>query len=108
MEGQLVKLLAALMVCTGCLMTYLASNRQRLLAKPALRELAWITFAVLQAAAILLLASVYGPVAGALLVLVLVVCLWTGLVLAAAHLHGRPLLVGSLAAILSSLIMVTG
>lgn len=108
MEGQFVKVLAALLACAGCLVAYLASGRQRLLAKPLARKPAWILFALLQLASAWLLAGIYGPLAASLLVLMLVMVLWTGLVLTSAHLHGRPLLVGSLAAILFSLIMVTG
>jgi|GEM_PF-1501999 len=108
MEGLLVKLLAAALVCAGCLMTYLASTRQRLLAAPIARKPAWIAFALLQSGAAGLLAGIYGATAGALMVLALVMCLWIGLVLASAHLQGRPLLVGSMALALFSLIMVAG
>lgn len=108
MEDATIKLLAGALVCAGCLITYLASPRQRLLAKPLAKKTAWIFFAPLQLAAAWLFAGIYGPTAGALLVLALVMCLWIGLVLASAHLHGRPLLVGSLALALLSLVMVSG
>lgn len=108
MEGLLVKPLAAALVCAGCLITYLASTRQRLLAAPIARKPAWIVFTLLQPAAAWLLTGAYGPAAASLLVLTLVMCLWTALVLVSAHLAGRPLLVSSLALTLFSLIVVAG
>lgn len=108
MEDAPVKLLAAALVCVSCSITYLASNRQRLLPGPIAKKSAWIVFTLLQLAAIWLLTGIYGPVAAPLLVLVLAMCLWIGLVLVSAHLDGRPLLVSSLALALFSLIMVTG
>jgi len=108
MEIQLVKLIAGALVFSGCLLTYLASPRQRLLAKPLERKSAWGLFSGVQLLACVLLANIYPPVSAVLLVLTMVMLAWIALVLAAAHLARRPLLVGSLGLILSSLFMVTG
>ena len=108
MELLLLKLCGGGLVFAGCLLTYLASTRQRLLANPLERKSAWALFTGLQLLACVLLANVYPPVSAALLVLTLVMFWWVALVLASAHLARRPLLVGSLGLILSSLFMVTG
>ncbi|WP_299598244.1 hypothetical protein [uncultured Microbulbifer sp.] len=108
MTDSLIKLLAATLIFSGCLITYLASARQRLLGNPVPRKPAWALFASSQVLACVLLAGVYPAVSAVLLVLTLVMCLWIGLVLASAHLAGRPVLVGSVGLVLFSLIMVTG
>ncbi|MFD1216807.1 hypothetical protein [Microbulbifer celer] len=108
MEIQLLKGLAGALIFGGCLLTYLASSRQRLLAKPFARKPAWGLFAAVQMLAWVILAGIYPPFSAALLVLTLVMSVWIGLVLVSAHMTGRPLLVGSMGLVLFSLIMVTG
>lgn len=108
MDIQLIKLCAGALAFTGCLLAYLASARQRLLRRQLERRSAWGLFGGLQLLACVLLANVYPAVSAVLVVLSLVMFAWIGLVLASSHLAGRPLLVGSVGLILSSLIMVTG
>lgn len=108
MNDQLLKLLAATLVFGGCLLAYLASPRQRLLSRPVAHRPAWALFAASQVLAGAMLATIYPPVSAILLLLTLVMCLWLALVLASAHLAGRPLLVGSMGLVLFSLIMVSG
>lgn len=108
MEGQAIPVVAAIMSSAACLSTYMASTRQRLLSSPLNKQLAWIVFVLLQLASTVLLANIYGLIAAALLILMMVMCLWTALVLASAHLSGHPLLVWTLTLTLFSLIMVTG
>ncbi len=108
MEIPLLKLLAGALGFGGCLLTYLASSRQRLLGKPLEQKSAWGLFAGMQLLACALLANIYPPVSAVLLVLTLVILSWIALVLVSAHLARRPILVGSLGLLLTSLVMVTG
>ncbi len=76
----------------GCLAPYLASNRQKLLLRPLPRWLGWAAFVLLQLVAYAGLRLHYAPLTAGLLLLMLIMCAWPFMVIAAAHTGPRPAL----------------
>lgn len=103
-----MKLLMILPVWTGCLLPYLASSRQQLLLAKLPKVPAWIGFCLLQVFAIWGLSSFYGTMAASLIVLMLVMCMWIGLVLLASHLARRLMILCIIAIGFFSLIALSG
>ncbi len=103
-----MKLFVTLVVWTGCLLPYLASSRQQLLASKLPRFLSWCGFTLLQAIAIYGLGTLYSTLISGLIVLMLVMCMWVGLILVASHLSGRLLLVSTIGLAFFSAVTLTG
>lgn len=101
-----MRLLFITLAWAGCLLPYLASRRQQLLAKPLPKGLAWAGFVICVAAAVAALAMLYTPVSALLFTLVLVMCLWPVTVFLSAHLRQRPVLVSVLVFVAFSMIML--
>lgn len=105
---MVLKILAVALSWSGCLLPYLAARKQWLLSRSLPRGLSWTAFCILQLLAITALSAVYGVTIAALITLMLVMCSWSALVLAAGHMQGRPALLSALAVAVLSVIMVVG
>ena len=103
-----MKLLLVLVIWLGCLLPYLSSARQQLINTSIPRLPAWIAFIILQSLAAYGLSYFYTPLVTGLIILMLVMCMWIGFVLIAAHLSKRLLLVCTLTAGFFCLIFLTG
>lgn len=103
-----MKILAVVLAWTGCVLPYLASKRQQLLVKTLPGHLAWGGFGILQLLAVMALSTVYSTTIAFFLVLMVVMCSWSALILAAGHLRGRPVMICSLGVVVLSVVMVVG
>ena len=103
-----MKLLITLTAWLGCLLPYLASQRQQLLAHPIPKTLAWLGFVISHAIAYWGLLAFFDPITAGLVWLMLLSCMWVAVILLASHMTQRALLVSVIAVVVFSLILVSG
>ena len=77
---------AALLIWAACLITYLASQPQKLLKKPIVKTVAWPIFAILVTLGCYMFSRHYLPTASIMLTVSLGMLMWGVLVLALGHL----------------------
>lgn len=109
---MILKLLCFVSVCIACLMPYLASRRQVLLAASfdsrIQKTLLWCGFALFQLIAIWGFGQFYSLLVASLIVLALQMCVWVVIVVVSAHLPQRFALVCSIILGVGSIISLAG
>jgi len=103
-----MKLLYVLLVWLACLLPYLASGKQILSTFKPPKLLAWAVFVLLLTLSIWGLSADYGFVTGCLTVLAMLMCMWPALILSAAYLNDRLIVLSSSALLIFSLISLSG
>lgn len=103
-----LKISSILIVWFACLLPYLASERQTLLARSLPKSPAWFGFTLGVCVACYVLSNIYIPVIAAIIVLVEVMFIWVALVLIASHWSKQLFKVNAIAILILSLIALTG
>lgn len=82
---MVINLASILLVWLACLLSYLASNQQRLLVRPLSKQYSWMSFALILGVAFYLLSTKYLVVVSGLILLIQVMCIWLVIVFSASH-----------------------
>ena len=100
-------LLSVFILWFGCLIPYLASDKQQLIQKKISKHFDWSAFSVAIILAVMCLAPSLGYIVASLQILVIIMTIWTVLILMAAHLVKQFITVCTIGVVLFLLITLT-